>query len=615
MFLNDLFDCFTKNDIIRYICCILYIDCFVVKVYRLKQIGIGGSYQMLKKMKISQKLILISIISTVFLIVVGVVGLINMNTINRNADMIYSNNLVSLEKLYSIQSNVNKTLKDMEHILNNDFRADINNMESDINNITDENNKLYAEYEKTPPSSQKAESDYSKVKAISTQYRDVSNKIINYVKQGNYDEANKLYSSEYSTLRQQLGDSITTVIQDNATHAQNMKDSNNAVFKSSFLIQIAIIVIGALTSLFLALMMVRWLKRRINTVVKFANNLANGDLTQEMKVTAEDELGNMGKALNISTSNMRKLVSELANGMQDMSASSEELTATMEEVSATMISIRESTQGIAEGSAELGSSTEQVSSSTEEIEGLTNELADRAINMDKSSTEIMERALNIKNKAEQSSITGNKIYDEKETKIKKAIYDTKIVVEIGKMAEVIGQIAEQTNLLALNASIEAARAGEAGRGFAVVADEVRKLAEQSGEAVISIRSTVGEVRNAIKNLVVNTNDVLKFIDNQVKPDYEMLKLVGQQYEQDAEFVSQMSKEISVAVNTISQSISEVNGSIISVSSTTQQSASSSEEILASITQSTTALEEVAKQSQSTSELSEKLTEMASRFKI
>ena len=162
----------------------------------------------------------------------------------------------------------------------------------------------------------------------------------------------------------------------------------------------------------------------------------------------------------------------------------------------------------------------------------------------------MERAIEIKKKAEESSITANKLYDEKETKIRKAIYDTKIVVEIGKMAEVIGEIAEQTNLLALNASIEAARAGEAGKGFAVVAEEVRKLAEQSGDTVTEIKRTVGEVRDAIKNLVINTNDVLKFIDNQVKPDYEMIKVVGQQYQQDAEFVSQMSKEISLSSNTM-----------------------------------------------------------------
>ncbi|MFL0196044.1 HAMP domain-containing protein [Clostridium sp. WILCCON 0269] len=41
-----------------------------------------------------------------------------------------------------------------------------------------------------------------------------------------------------------------------------------------------------------------WLKRRINTAVNFVNNLADGDLTQSSKISVEDELGSMAKALN-----------------------------------------------------------------------------------------------------------------------------------------------------------------------------------------------------------------------------------------------------------------------------------------------------------------------------
>ena len=387
------------------------------------------------------------------------------------------------------------------------------------------------------------------------------------------------------------------------------------VFKSSFIFLTSIIVIGALTLIILGSAMAIWLRRRINHVVDFANGLAEGDLTQEMIITADDELGNMSRALNIAVTNMRTLVLELVNEMKEMSFSNETLMLTMKEMSVTMINIKETTHGIADTSGELSTSTQEVSSNTMVIEQLTAELHKKAEKGEIDSDEIMERALGVKEKAEQSSINAISLYNEKETKIRKAIDDIKVIKEIDNMAEVIGQIAEQTNLLSLNASIEAARAGEAGRGFAVVADEVRKLAEQSSQTVIEIKKNVEQVGSVIKNFISNTNDILGFIDNQVKPDYEMLKVIGHQYQQDAQIVNQMSNEISVSANAIARNASRVNNSILNISATTQESASSIEEIFASITETSAAVEQITKHAKDTSKLAEKLIGMGNKFKV
>ena len=570
---------------------------------------------MIRKMKISQKLILTSFISTIFLIIIGVLGLTSMNKINNKGQEIYNNNLKSLEKLYSAQNIINNILSDVEHILNEKFRADISNIEEDIKGNIDKNNKIYEEYEKIPSKSETEKESYNNVKAILVIHRGIREEIVKYVEYGDYVKASEIYNNEYKKVKEQLVNELNTVINDNILQAEKTLESNNATYKNSIILQSVIIAIAAVFLFAIGINMAIWLRRRINNVMKFADNLADGDLTQEMKITAEDELGNMGRALNRASANMRQLVAELVNGMQDMNVSSEELTATMEEVSATIINIKEATEVIAEGSEELSASTEEVSATAEEIGNHINDLADRAIEGDKTSAEIMERAINIKNKAKQSSINANEIYEDKEMKIKKAIDDTEVLKEIGVMAETISEIAEQTNLLSLNASIEAARAGDAGRGFAVVAEEIRKLAEQSGQAVTNISRVIVDVRSAINNLVVNANDILVFMDNQVKPDYEMLKEVGQQYEEDAEFINKMSNKISMSSKTISKNIYEVNGAIVNVSASTQQSSASSEEILGSITETSSAIEEVAKQAQSTSGLAEKLIGLANKFKI
>ena len=64
---------------------------------------------------------------------------------------------------------------------------------------------------------------------------------------------------------------------------------------------------------------------------------------------------------------------------------------------------------------------------------------------------------------------------------------------VAKTAELVQGIAAQTRLLALNATIEAVRAGELGLGFTVVADEVKELATTTARSTEQIAETIREL--------------------------------------------------------------------------------------------------------------------------
>jgi len=571
---------------------------------------------MLKNIKISHKMVLNSAICAIAILAVAYIGYINMYKLNDNSKYMYEKSLTQSGYISTIQSDSFREKLDLEHLINISFAEDIKAMTDELDAIAIETDDLLAKYGEMPFANPGYEAKYHDLVALMPAYRASIQKIVNFVaKDGDYVAATNEFKSNYQLLRTPIREGLKLLVTQTSDSAKAKYDEGNAVFDYSRIILLIVIAISFVVSMLISFIMTKWLTTRMKRVVKFANSLKEGDLTKRIKNTSNDELGQIMISLNEASENMKNVISEITSSSQDMSASSQELTATTEEVASTMMTIQQATQEISEGSAGLSATTEEVNATVEQIGTLAEELNNKAIEADKSSLEIMERASNVRNKAESSSTTAANLYEEKEIKIKKAIEDIKIVEEISKIAENIGQISSQTNLLALNASIEAARAGEAGRGFSVVADEVRKLAEQSSLAVSGIRTIIENANNAIQNLVDNTNDVLKFIDVNVKPDYEMIINVGIQYSTDAEYLSNMSKDISRSANVISKSVVEVSTAMNDVAATTEQSSARSAHILANVLQTTIQVEEVEKESQNTSELAITLAGLANKFTI
>ena len=196
--------------------------------------------------------------------------------------------------------------------------------------------------------------------------------------------------------------------------------------------------------------------------VEVAKGIADGDLTQAIKVDSGNEIG------------------ELQQSLKDMNAS---LVRVVGQVRAGTDTIYQAASDIATGNADLSERTEaqagaldQAAVSMRELTTIVNQNADSA-------SQANQLVLAASEVAHRGGAVVSEVVDKMEA-INAA--SSRIVDIIG----VIDSIAFQTNILALNAAVEAARAGEQGRGFAVVASEVRSLAQRSASAAKEIKQLI-----------------------------------------------------------------------------------------------------------------------------
>jgi methyl-accepting chemotaxis protein len=340
---------------------------------------------------------------------------------------------------------------------------------------------------------------------------------------------------------------------------QMAQDINKRTLWTLFAAALASIIVGGAISVFTT----RRITKPVSSVVAAMHRILAGDLSgDDIVITTDDELGDMGRSANGMQQSLREMIGDVGESAERIAAAGEELSATATEHAHGAASQKDQTHQVAAAMHEMSSTVTQVAENSIKASEASRKAADTA----RHGGEIVEDAL-----AKMRAIA-----DSVGQTAKKVQELGKSSNQIGEIIGVIDDIADQTNLLALNAAIEAARAGEQGRGFAVVADEVRKLAERTSKATKEITAMIqniqAETLSAVEAMQTGTQQVQLGVESTTRAGTSLHEII-----KTSEQVGEMILLIATAATEQSSATDEINSSIEQIAKITEESAAGTRE--------------------------------------
>ncbi|WP_218617368.1 methyl-accepting chemotaxis protein [Cryptosporangium aurantiacum] len=324
---------------------------------------------------------------------------------------------------------------------------------------------------------------------------------------------------------------VASYTPDNAGAINDINSGRRAMLWAFVLAAVVLAVVGGI----IAWIWARRISARMETLTDAIVGLSRRDLTVDVPVGGNDEIGRMGGALRTAITELRQLLGGISEASREVTGAAGRVSAAgtalagsssrasdqTGEATAAASAVSDNVQLVSEGSEQMGAAIAEITTNAQEAAAVARE-----------SVVLSQQAGNVIAKLGESG------------------------TRIAEVVKAINGIAEQTNLLALNATIEAARAGESGKGFAVVASEVKDLAQETARATEDVTARVEEIADDTRHAVA----AIEGISTSIGRVNDFQTAIAAAVEEQTAATGEMSRNVSVAAdrsNEIARNLGEV----------------------------------------------------------
>jgi len=356
---------------------------------------------------------------------------------------------------------------------------------------------------------------------------------------------------------------------------------------SKILITLTVLII--FLSFFMILLVNYLISEPLIKITRFSKILESGDLTEELSIQRNDEIGHLSNSLNSMSNNFKLIIKNLSEKSQYLITSSSQLS----EIGKDMISNLNNLVKLGENSGNkskdiseeiliinnsikendnniqaLSESMNTLNNYMGNVNDNSNEMIDRIMSVTASVDEMNSTISEITNNTAEAALISNKASEQSKVTETRMLKLDEIAGSIGDVIDIIKDISGQTNLLALNATIEAARAGEAGKGFAVVANEIKNLANQTAKAsekithqILEIQSYISDSSNDIKD-ISQIMEQLNGINDGIASALEEQSVTINEISKSMNATNEISQNNLESINNLTSNIQKTNTSIL-----------------------------------------------------
>lgn len=407
-----------------------------------------------------------------------------------------------------------------------------------------------------------------------------------------------------------LGDEVVGAV--GVDISANWIDEQMASLRNLVIILCLTIYSVSLIILILLMMKFKRSMRKLNDKVKELAS-GSGDLTKEIDIYTGDELEVIANNMNSFIRQIRTLVIDVSNSVNEIIQSSKELNTTIINNNQIMSGMSSEIEDISANMQECSASSRLVSQNlSENAEQITlfaqnvNNIRDMVQTANENAQKTSDFAKNNRKNALSAIQTLQK-------KLLDSASDMQKIDRVKEIADEIGHIASQTRMLSLNAQIEAARAGTMGTGFAVVATEVGKLSNEIDNAVSEISDINGQIISAADSMTNISEEMIRFVSEDVVRDYDAFANLGEEYGNTTATIRNQMMEIGEQSEKISHNISDIDISVQEITSSVSITAKSANDLASSTNSISESMKDLNEYSQKNALHSSQLSEQVNNY--